>query len=87
MKAPILSRTLLYAPLRDGSLRLLDFTLVGTSLGAMLESRSLVRDGTAVTNEDVYDGSFTDIKLADGAMVAQLGLQGLEQWPRTFNTL
>lgn len=86
MKEPILTRSLLYEQLRDGSLRMLDFALVGTSLGAMLEPRSLIRPGGAIVNEDPYDTSFTDIKFVDGTQIAALQLQS-EQWPKTFNML
>jgi hypothetical protein len=87
MNAPILSRTMLFARLRDGTLRHLDFNLVGTSLGAMLEPRTLIRANGAMVNEDVYDSNFTDFQILDGAGEALLVPCGLSsQWPKTFNS-
>lgn len=87
MKAPILSRTALYERLRDGSLRHLEFNVVETSLGTMLEPRTLIRANGAMVNEDPYDSSFSNIRIIDGAEVAQLVPMGLSsQWPKNFNT-
>lgn len=84
MKAPILRRTLLYERLRDGSFRLLDFAIVNTSLGAMIEPRTLFRPGGGMVNEDVYDSSFTDLLEATPGVLASVGFGG-EQWPKQFN--
>lgn len=59
-KAPILSRECFYDRLRDGSFRDLDWNLVNTSLGAMLEPRQLSighRNGR-LPNVDAKDASF-----------------------------
>jgi len=88
MNAPITSRTLLFERLRDGSFRILDYTVVGTSLGTMLEPRTLIRANGAMTNEDVYGSSFTGWEILDGASVGQYKASGLsEQWPKVFNSL
>lgn len=88
MNAPILSRTALFDTLRDGSLRRLDWNLVNTSLGAMLEPVTLYRDGGTMKNDDVYDSAFTDVKVIGGTDVALLTQCGLSsQWPRVFNSL
>lgn len=65
-KAPILSRTQLFdtLPSRSGNRRAmtfynLDWCLVNTSLGAMLEARPAIRTGFAA-NEDPYDTDFND---------------------------
>ncbi len=86
MKAPILSRTLCLARLRDGTLRLLDFQLVTTSLGGMIEPRPVSRACGSSMNEDPYDSAYTDIVVLDGAGIAAVpGIDDV-QWPRTFNT-
>lgn len=84
-KGPVLSRTLLTETLRDGTKRLLPFALVTTAIGAMVETRSLIRNGGAVTAEDPYDlANFTDIQPVDETTRAQLGLNG-GQWPMNYN--
>ena len=86
MKAPIQSRTLLLQRLRDGSLMLLDYNLVSTSLGLMLEPRTVNRSSGNMQNEDVYDSSYTDIRILDHAGIAEVpGITNF-QWPRVFNT-
>lgn len=81
MRAPITSRTLLYDTFPDGTKRLLDFALVGTSIGAMIEPRTLVRNGGAITAEDVYDiANFNDIQPVDETMRGQFSLNST-QWP------
>ena len=81
-RLPILRRTLLYQKLpRNGGIRLLDFNLVATSLGTMIESRSINRAAGSAANEDVFDNSFTDMQPADDATFGQIqGLNSL-QWP------
>lgn len=64
-KAPVLSREYFYTRLRDGSFRLLDFALINTSLGAMIESRPVEVGRDKTTDTDVYDRSFTKISEID----------------------
>jgi len=87
MQLPITSRTMLFERLRDGTFRHLDFNLVNTSLGAMIEPRTLIRANGAMRNEDVYESAFTDWLVLDGATIGQFGLTACNQWPRVFNTL
>lgn len=88
MQAPILSRTMLLEKLRDGTFRHHDWNLVTTTLGAMLEPRTLVRPGGEMKNDDVYDSNYTDWLVLDGAAESGLLDAGLSlQWPRVFNTL
>ena len=84
-KAPILSRTRLYETLRDGSFRNLDWNLVNTTLGAMMEPVSIVMG--PITQRDPYDESFTDRMSISGDQQYQLMGTGGQLWPRTFNTL
>lgn len=85
-KTPILTRTLLMKRLRDGSFRLLDQNLVNTTLGAMLEPRTLVRETGNLQNEDVQDSAFTDFLFVDDKDIACVPGLNSELWPRTFNT-
>lgn len=58
-KGPVLSRELFYDKLRDGTFRDLDWALVNTTLGAMLEPRSIATVGSPVRQVDALDVSFT----------------------------
>lgn len=62
-KAPILYREAFYETLADGSIRMLDFNLVNTELGAMIEPRSvsLVNTTGSITTMDVYDASINKL--------------------------
>lgn len=56
-KAPILNRQGFYTKLRGGTYRDLDWNLVNTSLGAMVEPRQLVLvAGGKITEKDRFDG-------------------------------
>jgi hypothetical protein len=84
--APILNRTLLYERLRDGTIHLLDFQIVGTSLGTMIEPRCLTRQTGAVANSDPYENGYDDIREVNkDSMFSSLGFGG-SQWPRNWNT-
>lgn len=59
----ILNRTVFYTKLRDGSFRFLDWNLVQTTLGAMLEPRQIrYIDDTKIVNVDVFDMNFNHLK-------------------------
>lgn len=58
-RAPILSRDCFYQKLRDGTYRDLDWNLVNTSLGAMVEARS-IGGYTGEQVLDLRDLSFND---------------------------
>jgi hypothetical protein len=64
MRAPILGREILYDTLRDGSLRFLDWSLVNTELGPMLEPVSL-NQLESITNQDPFSVSFDRLTLFD----------------------
>lgn len=84
-RVPILHRTVFYSRLRDGTFRLLDWNLVNTTLGAMMEPRLLryTEDGK-VTNLDVYDINFNRItEYNEDKMYAETGTAGF-QLPRDF---
>lgn len=87
MTAPILSRSMLLSRLRDGTLQHLDYNLVQTTLGPMIEPRTLIRASGAMKNDDVYDSNFTDVVIVSDAERLALGINGWSQWPRVFNTL
>lgn len=89
-KAPILSRTLLYSRIgrsEPPTYRLLDWCLVNTSLGAMMEPRQLsVVDPSNVTDQDVNDTSFNAIMEYDeNKLYAETGTSG-SQITKVFNT-
>lgn len=79
-KTPILSRELFYDKNRDGTYRDLDFCLVNTSLGAMVEPvpKRWVNDG-AITDIDVLDVSFNRrTEMDETTMFSVLGTAGLQ---------
>lgn len=86
-KTPITSRTLLYETLEDGTSHLLDFCLVTTSVGTMVEWRNIARrPGDEIKNEDVVDSSFTNFQLVrEGQATGNYALDQLlfngSQWP------
>ncbi len=78
--APILTRTLLWEALSDGTIHQLDWNLVTTSLGTMVEPRSLVRQSD-FKNEDFVDSGYSGMrKLQSDTMYTQIGFAG-SQWP------
>ena len=85
-KAPILNRELFYTRLRDGSYRDLDWQLVNTSLGAMVEPRQIVGiDRQKVVQRDVYDSSFTRrTEFNEDQFFSLMGTAG-QQVPVDFN--
>ncbi len=84
-KAPILSRTALFDVLRDGTQVPLDYNIVGTSLGSMVEFRSNISMGP-VTNRDPYEESITDRRQMSRDQIFTLLGVGGDCWPRTWNT-
>jgi hypothetical protein len=62
-KNPILNREAFYETLVDGTIRLLDFCLVNTSLGAMVEPRAtnLLSLGQGIAAVSVYDASISKL--------------------------
>lgn len=85
-KAPILNREAFYSRLRDGSYRDLDWHLVNTSLGAMVEPRQILGIVAGkVTQRDVYDASVTKLtEFNEDKMFTLLGTAG-PQVPVDFN--
>ncbi len=85
----ILNRTLLYRKLtqREGQApvyELLDWCIVTTRIGSMIEPRTLIRATGNMQNSDVYDSGFNAILEADDQTLGQVGFGGT-QWPRTYN--
>lgn len=85
-KAPILTRTLVYATLSDGTLHLLDWCLVSTvNLGTMVEPRLMTRPKGDIVDEDQFDSGYTQIMAVPVAPSGnyafdQLAFSGA-QWP------
>lgn len=85
-KTPILNRELFYTKLRNGSYRLLDFCLVNTSIGGMVEPRSLNATGRDKTvNNDPYDMSFTSVRELDENTFYALHGSGGHQMPLDYH--
>lgn len=79
-RVPILNRQCFYRRLPDGTFRDLDWNLVNTSLGAMIEPRQIrVFDGGKVVNADVYDASFNDRReFNEDKLFSHLGISGTQ---------
>lgn len=85
-KAPILSRECYYDVRRDGSIIDLDWNLVNTSLGAMVEPAMQSAIMSPVVQLDLDDISFTRrVQMDETVMFATLGTAGI-QIPADYNT-
>ena len=84
-KTPIVNRTAFYEVLRDGTVRDLEWNLVQTTLGAMVEPRTLLLSTANLQAQDPYDSGITERRLNPG--VGLFEFTGGQQWPATFNTL
>lgn len=86
-KAPILSRECFFDRLSDGTYRDLDWNLVNTSLGAMVEPRAIrLIDPGKVAQLDWRDVSFTSRREMDeDQFFSVMGTAG-QQVPADFNT-
>ena len=77
-RLPILSREAFYTPLPNGGgFRMLDFHLVNTSLGAMIETAPLAKVDGKIPAVDVYDAAFTKISEFNGDQVYALTNQSV----------
>lgn len=88
MKAnpPILGRTMLYERLRDGTIHLLDWNLVSTTLGLMIEPRTMIRATGNMQNSDPYENGYTDmLEVPQATLFATYNFGG-SQWPRVYNS-
>ena len=79
---PITSRTLIYERLEDGTLHLHDWNLVQTSLGAMVESRTMIRGiGGDQKDEELPESAYTDMRaITVAVLLSDYGFAG-SQWP------
>ena len=87
MRAPILSRECFYDRMRDGTFRDLDWNLVNTSLGGMMEPRqlSLAAIDIARANLDLQDLSFSRrVEMDEDQLFSMLGTSG-PQLPVDFS--
>lgn len=86
-KSPILSRECFFETLKDGTFRDLDWNLVNTELGAMIEPNSfggLIAASGVVTQVDIVDCSFNKLtNLPEDVFYARYG--GGRQVPIDFN--
>lgn len=83
-KAPITSRTLLWERLSDSTIHVLDWCVVTTSLGTMVEPRVLTRQSGAMQNEDLFDSSYSDLQALTAVPTGNYALDQLtisSQWP------
>jgi hypothetical protein len=76
---------LVYTRISDGTIRLLEWNLVTTSLGVMVEPRCITKQTGAMQNEDLIDSSFTDLQTLPVAPTGNYALDqlgwGSSQWP------
>lgn len=84
--APLTARVLLWQQLDNGEYQVVDWYLVTTSLGDMVESRTVVRLGDDIQNEDLRDSAYTAIqKIAPlptgNYALDQLAYGAGSQWP------
>jgi hypothetical protein len=89
MLGPILSRTAVFIRMRStGTLREADFNIVTTTLGAMIEPKTIYRDGGAVVAENPFDSDITDVKILDDTEMAFFAASPLTslQWPRSTSS-
>lgn len=86
-KAPINQRTLMFTRLRgDKTIRLIDWNVVDTELGPMIEPRHMSVDGGSIPQRDITDGTYTSIvEYDEDGMVNQYSHNGL-QLPADYNT-
>ena len=85
-KAPVTTRTLVWERLEDGTIHLLDWCLVNTSLGMMVESRCITKQTGDIRDEDLFDSSFTDMAVIPPAPSGnyafdQVAFYNGAQWP------
>ncbi len=84
-KTPITSRTLYWEPLSDGTIHVIDWCEVSTSLGVMVEPRVLTRQTGAIQNEDLFDSGYTSMAVVPPIPTGNYALDQLafngSQWP------
>lgn len=85
-KSPILSREVFYDKRRDGSFVHLDFCLVNTSLGAMIESRNVSLVTSPFVQLDLDDISFNRLVPMDETTFYSTFNIGGTQLPADANT-
>lgn len=84
-KGPVRSREHFYTRLRDGSFLSLDWNVVDTTLGAMVEPRQLMYGNRKITQVDVTEISFNKVSEIDGNQFWRLYGTGGNQLPVDFN--
>lgn len=88
MKEPILSRTLLFDLLKDKKTMIrLDWNLVDTVLGGMLEPRSMsgINAAESIQNFDVFDAGFTSFRSQNEDTMQSIFSTGGILFPRDYN--
>lgn len=84
-KGPVLYREHFYTRLRDGSFLSLDWNVVNTTLGGMVEPRQLMYGNRKITQVDVTEISFNKVSEIDGNQFWRLYNTGGNQLPVDFN--
>lgn len=88
-KSPVLDRTIFYDTLNDGTLRLLEWNLVNTTLGQMIEPRNLSSVGIGASRVVQIDEkdlvNFNRILPFDEDQFFATFLTGGQQLPRDYN--
>ena len=76
-KSPILSREVFLTRLNDGSLRELDWALVNTDLGGMVEPRPRVNFYDPSLQVDIVDASYTrSVEIKEDEFNSLMGTYG-----------
>lgn len=85
MKEPISSRDVLYDTLRDGSLVFLDWCIVDTPVGAMLEPRQILPPTERVVNVNMFDMSFSRLTPFKEDLLFSMFMTSGRQLPVDYN--
>lgn len=83
--APVTSRTLYYQRLSDGTLLLVDWMQSTTSLGTMVEPRTVQRPFNNIKDEDWFDSSVNTISVLPALPTGNYAFDQMAyagaQWP------
>jgi|LAHU01.1.fsa_nt_gb hypothetical protein len=86
-RSPIINREIFYDTNKDGSIRFLDFALVNTELGAMVEMLSKVTGlGDSIAAVDLIDAGATRVSPMDeDQFYSRMGTYG-HQFPPDYSS-
>ena len=83
-KSPVLYRESFYDTLRDGTIRMIDWNLVDTELGACVEPRGILMNGP-INQIDVVDASANRLTQFDEDTFGETFGSGGQQLPIDFD--